>query len=282
MKVFLSLLVLAGLLFHGMPGCAHDSEDGEILRVEDGRRLSLSEIVEDLKGVQMVFVGELHNSAMHHELQLKVIRALTDAGASIALGLEMFRQSSQKDLDQWVAGGVTEGDFQRIFHENWGYHWDLYRDIFVYARNQHLPMIGLNVSSDITRQVASHGFASLSPEQTGDLAGVTCQVDKAYMDFIRQAFGMHGQGGKEFIYFCEAQMVWDAAMAMRLMGFLSNHPKLSVIVLAGSGHAWKHGIPDQVSKRSNLSYRVILPEIPDRAERGKVSQEDTDYLWLTP
>jgi uncharacterized iron-regulated protein len=69
MKLFLFLLALAGLLVHSVPGCTYDSKDGDILRVEDRQRLSLSEIVEDLRGVQVVFVGELHNSAMHHDLQ---------------------------------------------------------------------------------------------------------------------------------------------------------------------------------------------------------------------
>lgn len=281
MKVLVSLLAMAGLLLHGVPGCTHDPEDMVIVRLKDGRQLSLSEIAEDLKGVHMVFVGELHNSAAHHGQQLAVIRALTRAGASVAVGLEMFRHGSQKDLDQWVLGQLSEKDFERIYNDNWSYRWHLYRDIFVYARKHQLPMIGLNVSSDMTGQVASQGFASLNPEQTGQLEGVTCQVDKAYMDFIRRAFSMHGHGGKDFLYFCEAQMVWDAAMAVNLMAFLSRHPEFTVVVLTGSGHAWKHGIPAQVSKRSDLSYRVILPEIPGRAEQGKVSLEDADYLWLT-
>jgi uncharacterized iron-regulated protein len=281
MRVFVCLLAMFSLVLPSVPGCAKGPKDKDIIRVKDGGRLSLSDLVEDLESVQLVFLGELHNSARHHEQQLEVIRALTDAGASVAVGLEMFRRSSQKDLDRWVSGELTEADFEKIYYENWSSHWRLYRDIFVYAREQQLPMIGLNVSPDITGQVASQGFASLGPEQTGELAGVTCQVHEAYMDFIQRAFGMHGHGGKQFIYFCEAQMVWDAAMGMNLMAFLSKHPEFTVIVLAGSGHAWKHGIPAQVSRRSSLSYKVILPEMPGRAERGKVTIEDTDYLWLT-
>lgn len=281
MRVFVSIFVMVGLLIHGVPACAHDVKDMDIIRIKDSQRLHLSHIVEDLKGVQMVFVGELHNSPLHHEMQLAVIRALAQEGASVAVGLEMFRHTSQEDLDRWISGELTEGDFMEIFHDNWSSDWHLYRDIFLYAQKQHTPLIGLNVSSEITRQVANHGFASLSPDQTGKLSGVTCQLNKAYMDFIRRAFGMHGHEGKAFTYFCEAQMVWDAAMAIHLMAFLTKHPEFTVVVLAGSGHAWKHGIPAQVSKRSDRSYRVILPEIPGRAERDKVTSEDADYLWLS-
>jgi uncharacterized iron-regulated protein len=141
-------------------------------------------------------------------------------------------------------------------------------------------MIGLNVQPEITRQVASKGFTSLTPEQLGNLPGVTCRADATYMAFIRQAFGMHGHSGKQFTYFCEAQMVWDTAMGMNLLAFLSKHPDRTVVVLAGNGHAWKPGIPTQVSQRSRASYRVILPEISGRIERGKVTLEKADYLWL--
>jgi uncharacterized iron-regulated protein len=275
------ILVMAGLLFPGSPGRTHEVQDLAIMRIADGERLSLSEIVEDLEGVQMVFVGEMHNSALHHEMQLEVIRVLARRGARVAVGLEMFRHRSQADLDRWISGDLTEREFMRIYYDNWSTDWHLYRDIFLYARKERLPMIGLNLSSEITRQVGNEGFASLTPEQTGELAGVTCEVNQSYMDFIRRAFGMHGHEGKEFTHFCEAQMLWDAAMALRLTAFSAKHPESAIVVLAGNGHAWKHGIPAQVRKRSDFAYRVILPEIPGRADRGKVTTEDADYLWLT-
>ena len=36
------------------------------------------------------------------------------------------------------------------------------------------------------------------------------------------------------------------------------------------------------SRRHLNMYRVILPEIRDRSERGKVTLEDADYLWVEP
>jgi uncharacterized iron-regulated protein len=281
MKSLVFLFALLGFLSQTVSGCAYDSEEMPLMRLRDARQLPLSDIVEDLKGVQMVFVGELHTSAEHHERQLAVIQALVRAGVPVAVGLEMFRHDSQKDLDQWVSGQLSEAAFKRLYRENWNYPWHLYRDIFLYAQRYRLPMIGLNVPSEITGQVARQGFASLGPEQAGQLEGVTCQVDKAYMDFIRRAFSMHGHRGKDFLYFCEAQMVWDAAMAVHLAAFLSRHPRFTVVVLTGSGHAWKHGIPAQVGKRTDLSYRVILPQIPGRTEEDSISFEDADYLWLT-
>jgi uncharacterized iron-regulated protein len=69
-------------------------------------------------------------------------------------------------------------------------------------------------------------------------------------------------------------------MASNLLRYLKDNPTHTVIVLAGSGHAWKRGIPDQIRQQSDFSYRVILPEIPGRLESEEVTLDDTDYLWV--
>jgi uncharacterized iron-regulated protein len=142
-------------------------------------------------------------------------------------------------------------------------------------------MIGLNVPPEITKQVARDGFASLSPKQRGDLPMVTCRVDPAYMAFVRRSLGMHGHGGMEFTKFCEAQLVWDTAMAWTLLRFLEKNPKATVAVIAGSGHSWKLGIPAQVSRRSEVPLTVILPEIPGRIDSRNLTVDEADYIWLS-
>lgn len=124
------------------------------------------------------------------------------------------------------------------------------------------------------------GFASLTPDQIGQLPNVSCNVDPTYMAFIRCSFEAHAHGQLNFKYFCEPQIVWDTAMAYNVLTFLRENPNRTVVVLAGNGHAWKRGIPEQIENQAALTYRVILPEEPGRLAREDVSLEDTDYLWL--
>jgi uncharacterized iron-regulated protein len=195
----------------------------------------------------------------------------------------MFRRDDQTYLDQWVQGEIDEEAFKEAYYANWSFDWNLYRDIFLYARQTGIPMIGLNIPRGISRKVAERGFSSLTSEELEKLPPVTCSVDATYMAFIRQAFGLHAQDtSKSFTHFCEAQIVWDTAMASNLLTFLDQNPAYTVVVLAGSGHAWKRGIPEQVSRQSDTSHRVILPEITGRVESAGVTLEDTDYLWLGP
>jgi uncharacterized iron-regulated protein len=284
MKRFRLPLIVSLLIFLSLPIVlfSHAPVTDRILRVSDGQILSLADIIKDLKESQLVFVGETHTEQSHHLMQLQTIRALKKAGAPLAIGFEMFRRDSQSDLDRWVDGELSEKEFEKIYYKNWNYPYPLYRDIFQFARDQKIPMIGLNVPPEITKQVARKGFSSLTPEQRGDLPMVTCRVDPEYMAFVRRSLGMHGHGGMEFTKFCEAQLVWDTAMAWSLLRYLEKNPEATVVVVAGSGHSWKLGIPAQIQSRSTFPSRVILPEIPGRVDKENIALHEADYVWLQP
>jgi uncharacterized iron-regulated protein len=188
---------------------------------------------------------------------------------------------------------VEEDAFQKAFHDNWGFSWTLYRDIFHHARDRGIPMIGLNVPRKITQQVARKGFDSLSQEEKKTLPFVECVLDPEYMEFVKRAYGAHGHGQMNFNYFCEAQLVWDKVMAVHTLEFLKSRPGFTVVILAGTGHAWKRGIPEQLRrqwssqyeagsglKRSAIECTVILPEVPGATEKEEVTLDDADYLIL--
>ncbi len=255
--------------------------EGEaLLRVADGARLSLEEVLPDLFAARLVFVGELHDQPAHHDAQLRVIRAFHESDRPVAVGLEMFRAESQPLLDRWVRGALSLEEFLLAYYDNWNFPWVYYREIFLYAREHGIPLVGLNVPEATIRQVARGGFASLSAEEAGELPAVRCEVDAAYEDFIRRALGMHGQEGRTFRNFCEAQLLWDTAMAANLVRFLEANPDHSVVVVTGSGHAWRRGIPEQVSRIRPFSTRVVVPELPRRLERAWATAGEADYLWL--
>ncbi len=254
--------------------------DLSLLDLADGRTLGLSEAVPRLKAARIVLVGEEHTTAAHHRAQLRVIQALVDSGAQVAVGLEMFRRENQSVLDRWVAGEMPEPEFEKAYLDNWNYPWPAYQAIFEYARDRRIPLLGLNVPPEITRQVAREGFGSLSAAQRGLLSDVTCNIDAEYMRAMRQVFGAHAHGHGNFTFFCEAQMVWDTAMAVHALDYLRDHPGAVVVILTGVGHAQKGAVPRQVALRAADPVRtvVLLPEIPDRLDRRSTDLEDADYL----
>lgn len=269
----LSRLSLFALILVLAYGCV----EPRILRVADRRELKPQELLKEIDASDIVFVGEVHTRKSHHEAQLEIIKALHASGANIAVGVEMFRKENQETLDKWVAGELQEAEFSEIYHRNWGLPWSQYRDIFVFVRENKIPLVALNIPRSVIRQVVKEGFASLTPEQLSELPpGIECKVDATYEEFIKDALGEHA-GELSFKNFCEAQMVWDNAMAHNAIEYLDGNPGKRLVVLAGSGHSWKRGIPSQVSRLSGYSSSVILPE-SDTLGAEQIDINDADYI----
>ena len=263
-----------------LPGCSKES-GGPLYKVSDKSYKSITDAVFETITSQVFLIGEHHDNPHHHFNQLKIISEIHEkAEKPLAIGLEMFETGYQDELDEWIAGNLVLGDFLKIYYANWDQPWILYRDIFLYAREHQIPLVGLNIPRHIIRKVAQKGFASLTSNDMALLPqGITCDVTPQYEDFIQRVFGWHGKKNDSFTNFCEAQVLWDTIMAINLLKFNEEKPDMKLAVLAGNGHSWKPGIPRQILLRKQLPITVFLPESA-KLHRGNVSQEDTDYLWL--
>ena len=273
--IALSVVIFFGVLDAIQAHLAH-----RIYDLQNNNEMLMADVVPALKQNRIVLVGEHHSNINHHKAQADIIRKLNESGGQVAVGLEMFRSDSQQALDRWVAGDIGEADFKRVFYDNWGYSWEDYRVIFDYAKKEKVPLIGLNVPRDITRQVSRQGFQSLNKAQKGKLSNIACRVDKEYMDYIKKAFGGHGHGNINFTYFCEAQLVWDTVMAINALDYLNKNPQAMIVLLTGTGHAQKNAIPRQIRKRSQVAHAVILPEVKGIIDSETVDQSDADYIML--
>lgn len=270
------------------------------LQVPGMKEVLLPDLAERIKTKRVVFVGEVHSESSHHAKQLQIIEALNRAGfplmglSPMAVGLEMFRADSQKNIDKWLSGQMDDEAFIKVYYDNWQIEWPQYRDIFLYAKQNKIPLIGLNIPWSIIRQVVKGGVKSLKPEERAGLENVSCNdADARYRRLIKDAMGEHGKPGeksgrKDYVFdnFCEAQMVWDISMARRIAGYLKEHPDKNMVVLAGGAHSWRRGIPKQLSRIAGTSldatYITVMPEMNDTLTTGNVTPEDTDYIWTDP
>jgi uncharacterized iron-regulated protein len=274
-------IALGVILFTVLFGRENRADDVIALRVSDGATISFARMYDEVKNARIVFFGEVHDIREHHQRELEIIRAFHESGAAVAIGLEMFRADSQQALDEWVNGDSSLDQFVPAYYDNWRQPWPWYRDIFLYAREHGIPLVGLNIPGAITEQVARRGFGALSETEKKQLPpGISCDIDPTYRDFIRKAYARHSHGDdRQFQHFCEAQLVRDKAMAWRLIEYLKRQPDKNVIVLAGVGHSWKRGIPAQVARQSPFTRRVILPLLlPDRLGLKTVTTADADYV----
>ena len=253
----------------------------EVMRVQDREIITVKTMIGEMHGTPVLFAGESHDVASHHRLQLDILKALHREGKSLAIGMEMFENTSQKALDAWSAGRVPEYAIRRVYEGNWrNMPWQLYEEILLFARDNRIPIIALNPPREIVQKVSRRGFASLTMEQLGQLPeDVDAKVSFTYLQFMAGAYTMHGRDGDSFRYMCEAQMLRNRVMAWRIANYLEQNPDKVMVVIAGGGHARKMGgIPAELK---NLSYKVLLPSVPGLSAES-VSADDADYLMEEP
>lgn len=256
------------------------SASNMIFRVKGAGLVDIKEMASDLKDARLVVIGESHDNAEHHRAQLLIIQALNESGLDVSVGFEMFRMDAQEALDSWVAGEMLATDFREVYAAHWDRNlWPLYRPIFLYAQQENIPMVGLNVPRSIVSQVAREGFETLSDSQKSELGVVTCDVEPKYQNLIALVMGNKKSGDITFKRFCQAQVVWDTAMAQNAIRYLEEHPDRTMVIIAGSFHAWKHGIAEQVERKSDLSVRVVLPSSDNSFFNYNIMVEDADYVW---
>jgi uncharacterized iron-regulated protein len=253
-----------------------------ITRMSDRRDVTLSQLTSDAGRFDLVFVGEAHDSKKHHEMELALIRSLWAKRLPLSIGLEMFQADSQDLLDDWTEGRMSEQSFRAVYSRNWSLEWSFYRDIFMFARDNHIPMVALNIPKEIVTKVSRQGYASLTPEEQQELPeGTTCDLNNPHTAFLESSFKevfKHATNGRIFTFFCEAQTLRNSGMAMNVASYLKKHPGRKVVALAGIWHAVKNAIPEQLERNgSKLTYTVILPELPELQTKN-ATPELADYM----
>lgn len=262
------------------------------LKVVDpsGRRIDNSALITGVRDKRAVFVGEEHDRYDNHLGELEVIRRLHEQDPERwAVGVEFIQRRFQPDLDSYVEGRISERDFLRKteYFDRWGFDFRLYRLIFQYARDNHVPMIALNAERELSDKVAKSGLDELP---STDRERIPQQIDKsdtAYRDRLQKVFQQHPSATNgNFEHFFEAQLVWDETMAQRTSDYLESHPDKAVVVLAGNEHiAWGSGIPNRVKRRiRGLDSAILL--IEDKFDRSRAGAADyfliSNQLKLLP
>jgi uncharacterized iron-regulated protein len=241
--------------------------------------ISQGQLMDQLAGVQVVYVGERHTNPSHHAIQLTVIQAMLETAPDLVIGMEMFDHTYQPVLDRWVAGELDETSFlqQTHWYANWRYDYGLYRDILNYAKEKKLRIIALNVPTYISSRIRVGGIASLSADDRRHLPETIDTSDSEHRDYLEEIFSMHRFSGKSnFDFFYEAQCTWEDAMAERVAQNLGTG---RMVVVAGNGHIIRgFGIPNRAFARNNAPFKTIYLA----AVGGEAETAWADYLWVTP
>ncbi len=262
-----------------------------------GDTVTPPELAARLDGVRLVFLGESHTDAEFHRVQLRVIQELHKRGRQVLVGLEMYPVPEQPWLDRWNSDtSMTEEAFLTDSHwyRNWGYHWNYYREIFLFARANRIPMFGVNLPRAAVQTIRMQGFDALPPDQRA-LLPERVDLDNAEHRRLFKAFfgsedALHGNMPEPmFQAMFRAQCAWDAAMGWNAVQALKKHDneKAIMVVLIGAGHvAYGLGAERQARLWFDGKTASVIP-VPIAEEEGgtpvsKVQASYANFVWGLP
>jgi len=255
----------------------------QIVGMNDKGPVAFGKFVEDLGRSDVVFLGDTHDDLRLHGQQLEIVRALYAKNPRLALGLEMFSTDYQKSLDDWTRGKTDEHDFVALYAKNWSYDWSQYRDLFIFARDNHIPMIALNVPKPLMAKVVRQGAKALSDSDRKELPpGANWNLSPRQAEYLKrireQAFG-NAAPRFPVANFNDAQALRNHSIAYNVFKYLEKAPGSKVVVIAGTWHAIKNGAPENLQDYGKASYKTVLPDLKEFSWL-KPTAEDVDYLIL--
>jgi uncharacterized iron-regulated protein len=208
-------------------------------------------ILQELSPANIVYLGEIHDRLLDHQNQLAIIEHLYQKNPRLAMGLEMFQKPYQGSIDRYLAGQISEAELvkQTEYQKRWGFPWDNYAPLLRFAKEHKLPVVALNVPTEIDKSNA------------------------IYRQLIQESFNQHQHqavtNSKGWERFYETQLVWDETMAATIAEFYQQHPGDRFVAIAGQAHIENgYGIPDRVARRlASRKFRqksVILQQFAEK------------------
>jgi uncharacterized iron-regulated protein len=240
----------------------HPPKVGEILHLPTGLYVSQQQMLEIATRARIVYVGETHDNPASHREELAVLRALADRyPGRVALGMEMFTPDQQKALDRWVAGKLTEKEFLKESHwyRTWGMDFAYYKAILDFARQQKIPVIGLNADKHLVHALMKSDVAHL-PEKERKQVPQMDLTDPYQRAMVDATFAGHEHGSGDLAAFERVQTLWDETMAHNVAAYLKSPAGKDrhMMVMAGGNHIqYGFGIPRRVFRRLPTSYVLI-------------------------
>jgi len=240
------------LVLAGLASCASVTSESGPLRVDAGswaatgaelpvalirtpgqERLSISEAADELATADVVFLGEEHDSAEGHAVQLALTKAIAERRGRIVLSMEMLERDSQRLVDMYLGGEIDRGTFldtARLW-PNYEAH---YEPAVEFARAGGHDVLAANVYRPIASRVAREGLDSAM----GDVWAAT-SVDASpgeYRDRFDAVMSGHGgMDGAVMDRIFAAQCIKDDTMAESIARRLASEAGEPPVVVHWNG-----------------------------------------------
>lgn len=227
-----------------------------------GKAIGFDEIIRDVINKPIIYIGESHTSYEDHRVQLEVIRALYKKSKKFAIGMEMFQRPFQVSIDNYLSGKISEKEFLKTseYFTRWRFDYFLYKEIVDYAKAKGIPILALNIDSNIIKKVSKGGLDALNHEERNRIPTDMDMSDSGYKKRLKKIYKLHPEDKtRNFNNFYQSQILWDETMAHTIAEYMQSNPDHHIIVLAGVGHImYSSGIPQRVKRINGIDYSTLI------------------------
>ncbi|RZS97068.1 ChaN family lipoprotein [Cecembia calidifontis] len=188
---------------------------------KDGKEVSFETMATAAAQAEVTFFGELHNNAMAHWLQLRLLKSLQSGNGQVVLAAEFFERDDQLNINEWFSGKITDKNFETEA-KLWNNYITDYKPLMLFAKQNKIPFVASNIPRKYASLVSREGLKgldSLSEEAKKYFATLPLEVDKTLPGYKGMADLMHGSS-MNMDFMVEAQAIKDATMAYSLYDFL--------------------------------------------------------------
>lgn len=180
---------------------------------QNGKEIAYQEMIETLKGVDVILFGEFHDNPISHWLQYEVVKSLHDENINIKLGAEMFEADQQEALNAYLSDEFSAKQLQDSI-KLWPNYKTDYKPLVDFAKTNSLEFIATNIprrfASDVYKKGGFKALDALSNKEKLWVAPLPVPFDielRSYQDMLKM---MGDHGGVDIV---KAQAIKDATMA---------------------------------------------------------------------
>ncbi|WP_165840058.1 ChaN family lipoprotein [Motiliproteus coralliicola] len=267
--VALSVTMLSGCsLLGGGTATTEPRQDpliGQIIDAGTQQPLGYPQLLARAAKADVVYLGERHDNAEHHRIQLQILQDLIGRGLQPVLGFEFFDIGQSGYLSQYVSGqaslmslgpGSKLTPEQRLRRQlDWekrpDQEWNFYFRLIELAREHQLEIFGADLAPSIKLRLSRTDMEQLTAVERQQLQGEALEQG-VYRDFMYRRFTDGHCGWGEEPLLTRLYRTWrerNYRMAASVVAMADDSHAGPVVMIVGAGHTEHNlGLVNQVAK----------------------------------
>ncbi len=261
----MKILVCAAVLLMASISFGQNADPGYRIFDRSGNPATIEQIIAEAGNVNVVFLGENHDDATAHAMQLRIFKAIVEKYSKerpTALSMEMFERDVQTVVNEYLNGLITENHFL-LSSRPWKNYSTDYKPLVELAKAERLPVIAANAPRRYINMVSRKGRTALDPlsrEAKEWLPPLPYnQASEAYSTKFKALMGPSPEAQMGLANILDSQSLWDASMAFSISEFLKKKKNPLVIHLNGAFHTESRlGTAEHLMKYSKKSKFLVV------------------------